>query len=66
MKYFNVKRSDGVETIDEIDKSEFPTLKAYRLEVLNRLECYRSIGENIYLSQRCTKNWKDRQQRKVI
>ena len=65
MKYFNVKRS-GVETIDEIDKSEFPTLKAYRLEVLNRSECYRSIGENIYLSQRCTKNWKDRQRRKVI
>ena len=56
MKYFNVKRSDGVETIDEIDKSEFPTLKAYRCEVLNRSECYRSIGENIYLSQRCTKN----------
>lgn len=60
MKYFNVKRSDGVETIDDIDESEFSTLKAYREEIRNRLECYRSIGEQVYLSQRCTKDWRNR------
>lgn len=60
MKYFNVKRPDGVETIDEIDESEFPTTKAYREEIQNRLEGYRSIGENVYLSQRCTKDWRNR------
>ncbi len=60
MKYFNIKRPDGVETIDEIDESEFSTIKAYREEIQNRLECYRSIGVNVYLSQRCTKYWRNR------
>lgn len=60
MKYFNVKRDWGIETIDEIDESEFSTRKAYLEEVRNRLECYRSIGENVYLSQRCTKGWRNR------
>lgn len=60
MKYFNVRRTDGVETIDEIDISEFSTVKVYRDEIRNRLECYRSIGEAVYLSQRCTKDWRDR------
>lgn len=60
MKYFNVKRDWGIETIDEIDESEFSTRKAYLEEVRNRLEGYSSIGENVYLSQRCTKDWRNR------
>jgi len=60
MKYFNVRRSWGVETIDDIDKNDFKDFKSYRAEVKNRLESYRSIGENVYLSTRCTKDWRTR------
>lgn len=60
MKYFNVKRTWGVETIDDIDINDFKTRRAHLEEIRNRLECYRSIGENVYLSTRCTKEWRNR------
>ena len=51
MKYINIKSVYGVETIDE-----FETLKEARL----MLKEYRMIYSEVWISQRCTKDWNER------
>ena len=43
MKYFNVKRSDGVETIDEIDKSEFEKVSEWDITIQDTMEEYDNV-----------------------
>lgn len=59
-KYFNIKSVYGVETIDEIDSSDFTTLKDFRKEVKRLHREYNLTPMSVYISSRCTKEWKKR------
>lgn len=59
MKYFNMRTSHGVETIDQIDREDFKTYKEYRDEVSRLRSEYAMAGMNVYSSSRCTKEWKE-------
>ncbi len=57
-RYLNFKSSYGVETVDELSMSDFDSSKDFRKE-LNRLANeYRIAGISVYVSRRCTKDWK--------
>ena len=58
MKYFNIRTNYGVETVDEINRSDFKTYSEYKNELRRLLKEYRLAGMNVYLSQRCTNEWK--------
>ena len=60
MAYINIKTSFGVETIDQICKSDFIHFKEYLVEKRNVLKEYRTIYDNVYFSQRCTNDWKNK------
>lgn len=64
MKYFNIKTRNGTETIDSVDRNDFRDFKEYKQAVNTLLERYRVAynrhGIRVYISQRCTKDWKDR------
>ncbi len=53
MKYINMKSEQGIETIDEFTtyKEAREMLKEYRL-------AYQGTGLYVYMSQRCTNEWK--------
>jgi hypothetical protein len=57
--YFNFRGSYGVETVDQICKDDFTDSKEYKKELRNMLSGYHEAGMNVYLSQRCTKDWKE-------
>ena len=56
--YLNTKSAYGVETVDQIDRSDFSTYKEYKDELKSMLSNYNLCGMNVYISQRCTKDWK--------
>jgi len=56
-KYLNVKSVYGVETVDELDSKDFPTLKEFRKEKNRLITEYRIAGMAVYSSQRCDKTW---------
>lgn len=58
MKYFNIRTAYGVETVDEINRSDFKSYSDYKNELRRLLSEYRLAGMDVYLSQRCTKDWK--------
>jgi len=58
-RYFNMKTNFGVETVDEIRRADWGTYKGYIAELRSMLSNYRIAGMNVYLSQRCTNNWKN-------
>lgn len=60
MKYFNLKTVCGIETVDSIDRAEFSSYSEYKKELWGMLSNYRSIPyfSGVYLSQRCTEDWK--------
>lgn len=58
MKYFNIRTNYGVETVDELNRSDFKTYSEYKNELRRLLNEYRLSGMNVYLSQRCTNEWK--------
>ena len=61
MTYLNIKTSEGVETIDELNEKDFNTCKEYRTELKRLLNEYRTASNwhaGIYTSQRCTNDWK--------
>lgn len=57
--YFNVKTEYGVETVDQLSRADFPSLKEYSKERKNMLEGYRNSGMNVYISSRSTKEWRE-------
>lgn len=59
MKYFNLKSVYGVETVDQIDRKDFGSHKEYKAELKNMLSGYREAGMPVYLSQRCTNDWRN-------
>ena len=59
-KYFNIKGVYGVETIDELDSSDFSTIKEFRLEVKRLYREYNLTPMSVYTSSRCTNEWKNK------
>jgi hypothetical protein len=57
MKYLNIKTVYGVETIDELDRKDFATYRAFRCELLRLIGEYRLAGMDVYVSQRPCKAW---------
>jgi hypothetical protein len=57
MKYFNLKKNQGTETVDEINRKDFKTFKEYKLELRRLLSEYRLAGMNVYTSQKPCKGW---------
>ena len=51
MRYINIKSNYGIETIDE-----FETRKEARLMLIEYLMIY----SNVWISQRCTRDWSER------
>lgn len=58
--YINMKSKYGIETVDEVNTSEFPNPKEFRKEVNSMLVNYRQCGMPVYVSSRCTKDWAKR------
>ena len=59
-KYFNIKGAYGIETIDELDSSDFSTMKEFRQEVKRLYREYNLTTMSVYISGRCTNDWKNR------
>jgi hypothetical protein len=60
MKYFNIKTNYGVETIDQLDAKDFSSYKDYSTELRRLKNEYRLAGMDIYISQRATKEWNNK------
>ena len=58
IRYFNVKGSDGVETIDELDSSDFPNHRAFKKELRRLVHEYHLTQQFCYVSSRSTKAWR--------
>lgn len=50
----------GTETVDELSREDFATFKEFRRELLYLLKNYRMAGMEVYSSQRCTNDWKNK------
>ena len=59
MTYFNIKTNYGVETVDQISDKDFPTYKEFVNEKRRLLNEYHLCGMNVYISRRCTNEWKN-------
>ena len=57
MKYFNIKTSQGVETVDHIERKDFATYKEYITELKRLKKEYFLCGMNVYISQRSIKDY---------
>ena len=55
MRYFNIKTSLGVETVDQLERKDFGTYKEYTDELRRLKSEYHLCGMNVYLSQRGAK-----------
>jgi len=55
--YLNMRTGDGVETVDEIIKSDFDSWTEYRAELSRLISEYHLCGMPVYSSSRSTKEW---------
>jgi hypothetical protein len=64
IRYFNLKSAYGTETVDELERKDFPTLKDFRNELRRLITeynmAYNPSGLHVYISTRSTKEWRDR------
>ena len=58
MIYLNMKTGAGVETVDELNRKDFPNNQGYWLEVLRLQREYRLAGMPVYMSSRSTNEWR--------
>lgn len=61
MTYLNIKTSQGVETIDQINQFDFIFYKDYRIELKRLINEYKMASNyynGLYTSKRCAKAWK--------
>ncbi len=61
MTYLNIKTTEGVETIDQINQFDFIFYKDYRNELkrlINEYKMSSNFYSGLYTSKRCTKAWK--------
>ena len=57
--YINLKSNYGTETIDSVNSEEFPNIRDYKKELRSMVTNYRQMGMPVYISQRCTNDWKN-------
>ena len=57
MRYFNIRTSEGVETVDHIDRNDFKTHSEYKKEIRRLSREYHICGMNVYTSQRSTRDY---------
>ena len=57
MTYINWRGPQGRETIDQIERQDFPTWKDYRTELRRLLGEYAVAGMNAYESSRPCSGW---------
>lgn len=57
MRYLNIRTSEGVETVDHLDRNDFSTYSEYSKEVRRLVTEYRIAGMNVYTSQRSAKDY---------
>ena len=60
-KYLNMRSNYGVETVDELSTEDFETKKAFRAEINRLVSEYHLAGMGVYISVRCTKDWKNKE-----
>lgn len=58
--YFNTKTTYGIETIDELDLKDFSNWKDFVLERKRLKGEYDMVMGGVYLSQRCTNDWRQK------
>ena len=58
MVYLNTITGYGVETVDELDRNDFPTFREFKAELKRLIFEYRLAGINVYRSQRSTNEWR--------
>lgn len=59
MTFLNWKGPAGRETVDQLDRKEFESFKAYQAEFRRLCAEYRLAGMDVYASSRCCANWKE-------
>lgn len=58
--YLNMRSTYGVETVDELSRADFETGKEFRKELQRLAYEYRLAGMPVYISSRCTNEWKQK------
>jgi hypothetical protein len=58
-KYINIKTSEGVETIEEMHSTDYPSIDSFKAALTTRIGSYRMIFKRaaVYASQRCSNEW---------
>ena len=51
-RYINFKTSQGVETVDQLERQDFETYREFKIELNRLLTEYRLAGMPVYISQR--------------
>ena len=51
-RYINFKTSQGVETVDQLERQDFESYKAFKIELNRLINEYRLSGMAVYISQR--------------
>jgi len=59
MVYLNTITAYGVETVDELNRNDFPTFREFKAELKRLIHEYRFAGINVYRSQRSTNEWRN-------
>lgn len=60
--YLNIKTSEGVETVDELNRKDFKSFREFLKEKIRLKKEYFLCGSyynSVYWSQRCTKEWRN-------
>lgn len=59
IRYINFKGKQGIETVDEINSADYKTHKEFRKDLRSIFANYVQMYGNVWISQRCTKDWND-------
>lgn len=51
-RYINFKTSQGVETVDQLERQDFESYKAFKIELNRLITEYKLAGMSVYISQR--------------
>lgn len=58
--YINIKSAYGIETVDELQLSDFESRKELNKEAWRLVNEYRFSGTAVYTSRRCAKEWRNK------
>ena len=58
--YLNMKSAHGVETVDEFTREKGQSPREFRKYVSDMVKEYHLAGMNVYRSQRCTNDWRNK------